>query len=211
MAKYFPFYANIENRPVLIVGCGEKAIRKAEKLLPFAPQLCIWADSFPDEIKGEASIRLFNASETDFSDLLSSVAPIAVIITERGDPRTPRLVEYCRSAGVPVNVEDSAKQSDFIFPSIINRGDLTVSVSTSGAVPAVAVKLRREIESALPDCIDQIINWMKALRAQIRSRGELDSAESALFFKLIADEAFEKERVLTDAEVDAFLCRVKMK
>jgi uroporphyrin-III C-methyltransferase/precorrin-2 dehydrogenase/sirohydrochlorin ferrochelatase len=69
---------------------------------------------------------------------------------------------------VPVNVVDRPKLSSFIMPAIVDRGPITVAISTAGTAPALARKLRAEIERALPATIGRLARFAEIFRDQVR-------------------------------------------
>jgi uroporphyrin-III C-methyltransferase/precorrin-2 dehydrogenase/sirohydrochlorin ferrochelatase len=79
-----------------------------------------------------------------------------------------------RALGIPVNVMDDLAHSTFIFPAIVDRGDVVVAVGTGGASPVVARRVRERIEAALPARIGDLAAFIGSWRKQIHARiGEL--------------------------------------
>jgi precorrin-2 dehydrogenase/sirohydrochlorin ferrochelatase len=81
---------------------------------------------------------------------------------------------------------DSVDYCDFIFPSYIKNGDLTIAVSTSGASPAVAKHLRRFLEHIIPSSISKFLQEMKSLRSTMpkgKERMEFLDEKAKEYFK----------------------------
>ncbi len=75
-----------------------------------------------------------------------------------------------RAAGIPVNVMDELAHSTFIFPAIVDRGDVVVAIGTGGASPVVARRVRERIEAALPARIGDLAAFIGRWRTAIRER-----------------------------------------
>lgn len=157
---YFPLCVDLTGKTVFLVGDGPQIRDKAEKLKPFSPHLIYLTD-----LRRE--------------DLCAHPALVVVGDMEYGDAE--RLSLLCREGNVPVNVVDVPRLCTFFFPSLIARGDLTVSVSTNGKSPAAAAYLRRQIESAVPDRTEEILQWLGENRTALREEGILKAAVAMAF------------------------------
>src|SRR6202040_2515498 len=95
---------------------------------------------------------------------------IAILCAGAGDIG-PAMAARAKAVGLPVNVMDDLKHSTFIFPAIVDRGDVVVAVGTGGASPVVARRVRERIEATLParigDLATFIGRWRKSLHARI--------------------------------------------
>jgi precorrin-2 dehydrogenase/sirohydrochlorin ferrochelatase len=78
-----------------------------------------------------------------------------------------QIFEETRSSRVLVNSVDDTRYCDFIFPSYVKQGDLTVAFSTSGASPAFAKHIRRWFQESLPEGVDGFLEEMKRLRKEL--------------------------------------------
>ncbi len=92
---------------------------------------------------------------------------IVIVALRRCAAAGPRLAA-AQARGVPVNVVDTPALSSFIMPAIVDRGPITIAISTGGAAPALARKLRAEIERALPAAIGRLARFAEIFRAQVR-------------------------------------------
>lgn len=154
--KCFPFMIDIEGRRCLLVGGGEVARRKAEKLLPFGVRLEVCAHT------ACAALAPFHKYREYLPSLLNGAA-FVVAATDDG-ALNARVAEDCRARGILVNCADDRENCDFFFPALIARGNVTVGISTGGASPALAAALRARIEALLPRDLDEIAGRAAALR-----------------------------------------------
>jgi len=91
---------------------------------------------------------------------------IVIVATDTVDLHRA-IYEESRGTRVLVNSVDDTAYCDFIFPSYLKRGDLTISFSTSGASPAFAKQIRRYCEQVIPENVDTFLQKMKRLRSKL--------------------------------------------
>ena len=164
---YLPVFLRVQSQPVLVVGGGVVALRKAESLLQagarvtvVAPQLCA---SLAARVARGGLTHLATAFRPEH--LAGAVAAVAAT----DDPAVNSAVsQAARARAVPVNVVDDAALSSFIFPAIIDRSPILVAVSSSGAAPVLARRVRAQIEALLPARLGTLASFMGAQRARVR-------------------------------------------
>ena len=165
---YFPMCVDLQGKRILLVGQGTQIDEKAERLRPFGGDLC-YVDALRE------------------ADLTEAVAMVVI-----GDTPEPLAEEYsrlCQAHRIPVNVVDIPRLCTFCFSSIIQRGDLTISVSTGGAVPAVGVYLKRRIEEQLPTDVETILQELQDLRQTLYRQYPKETVRAML--REAVEKAFE--------------------
>lgn len=164
----FPFFEDIENKNFLVIGGGRVARGKIERLRQFTDHIKV--------IAAESDIGGYIRKEFEESDLESADYVIGASDDRRLNKRISLL---CQERGIPVNIVDDPELCTFIFPGLIKKGDLTIGISTCGKSPALSRYLRKEIESALPDNIEEIIEQMNDLRDTLKNEvpNQKDRAE----------------------------------
>ena len=146
----FPAFLDVRGEPVVIVGGGEVAARKARSLercgaavTLVAPELC---GALAQQVARGAMVH--RAKPFEEGDLAG--ARLAVAATN--DARVNgQVAAAARAAGIAVNVADDMEHSTLVMASVVERGPLQVAISTSGASPALARRLRARIEEAIPE------------------------------------------------------------
>jgi siroheme synthase-like protein len=205
MANYFPFYLNVEKRPILIFGGGGKAYEKIEKLLPYGPSLTVAAEKVTPTIKrlGDSKkISLVRSNGTDAQALISRLSPMLVIIADVDEDKIESVFKVCRKNKVEVCTADRKEYSTFLFPSVIQRKNFSVAVSTFGASPAAAKWIRDQIERALPAAVDNMMEHFSTLRRRLAERGaDLRSGPFATMYREFLDTALSENRMLTASEM----------
>ena len=141
----FPAYLDLTGKTALVVGEGHEADSKAEKMAPFCREVkrCPYPPRYED-------------------------LPALVILAEKDHPENEAWADHFRGKGVLVNVADRPELCDFIFPSLIVRGDVSVGIATGGKAPALSALLRRRIEQALPEDLEAITALAAELTIQPR-------------------------------------------
>lgn len=218
---YFPFFMDMERLQGLIIGGGNIAAEKLEKLLPAGASLKVVAPEIKQEILVVAGVAEIKGTaeqqnadrEPEGSECTEPEKPGRVEVIRR-EYRTEDLdeVDYviaatgireindkvCREAKqrrIPVNVVDDPENCDFIFPSVVRRGRMVVGVSTGGAGPRVAVRLRKQIEEMLPGDIEEILDILA--RERIRAKKEIpDPVQRKKYLMDLADRLLSGDKIL---------------
>ena len=141
----FPAFLDLSEKIVLVVGEGREADSKAEKMAPFCEKVA----RCPYPPRYEA-------------------LPALVILAQKDHPDNEFWAAHFRDKGVTVNVADRPELCDFIFPSLIVRGDVSLGIATNGRAPALSALLRRRVEDALPEDLEAIIEAAARLTADLR-------------------------------------------
>lgn len=179
---YFPFCIDLAGRTVLIAGGGKVALRKAEKLRPFGAKLKVVApetDSGFDKLSG---ITLIHRRFED-SDLEGAFAVIAATDNRELNSRIYRL---CKEQNkLLVNTVDDPENCGFIFPALVNKDGVTVSINTGGNAPAYAKHLRKQIEALLDEKEMQLFEALASARPEIHRLFKTDSRRAQAAAELI--------------------------
>jgi siroheme synthase-like protein len=158
---YFPFFVDIAGKEGLIVGGGVVALRKIQKLLPFAPLLTVAAPEILPEIAEIKSLTLLHAP---FSEEMLTGKFFVIAATDDVD-LNHRISALCRQRGILVNVVDDQAACGFLFPALVQDGPLTVGISTGGASPSAAIYLKEHLSAALPEHFGEILEFLEAQRS----------------------------------------------
>lgn len=165
--KAFPAYIDLSDRPVLIIGGGPAALAKARLMLAAGAALSLIAPQIAPETKAELKdrARLFER-EPVVADIEAALL-LFIADTEAAEAR--RWAEVARPAGVLLNVVDQPELCDFTTPSIIDRGRVTIAISTGGAAPVLGRKLRADIEALLPPRLGALADFADRYRDTVKA------------------------------------------
>jgi uroporphyrin-III C-methyltransferase/precorrin-2 dehydrogenase/sirohydrochlorin ferrochelatase len=169
--RFLPVFLDLQSGVVLLVGSGDPARAKLRLLISAGARVRWYASDGNHDVSGistQDAARIERASGDPLTADLSGV--IAVFCAGAGEIG-PVMSARARALGLPVNVMDDLAHSTFIFPAIVDRGDLVVAVGTGGASPVVARRVRERIEAMLPARIGELArfigHWRKAIHARI--------------------------------------------
>lgn len=134
---------NLKGKKVTVVGGGEVAFRKVSSFIEEGCKVYVIAPDFIDRFKTlQHKIYIINKAYEEGDGLGSFI-----MVAATDDDKVNRQIgEFCKRENILCNVVDDKSLSSFIVPSTLKRGDLTISVSTGGASPVLAAKIRRELE-----------------------------------------------------------------
>lgn len=203
---YFPFFIDIKNQKGLIVGGGKVAVHKVEKLLPFEPELTVVAPEIDERLLENSSVLCL---QRDFQEEDIDSAAFVIAASNQESVNT-YISKLCQQKGILVNVVDDKEKCGFLFPALIKEGSLTVGISTQGASPQVAANIRSEIAAAVPNQIEEILEYLEQLRTLAKK--EIKNNElRAGFLKETADLCMKQNRALTKEETLELLKQYQQK
>ena len=145
MGRYYPVMLDLARVDCLVVGGGRVAERKVESLLEVGAKVTIIAPRVTDELAKLAQAGHVQHVRRPYS--AGDVGPFRLVIAATDDARlNAEVAGEARRAGLLVNVVDCAPESNFIVPAVLRRGELVIAVSTAGASPAQARRIRERFE-----------------------------------------------------------------
>jgi siroheme synthase-like protein len=161
-----PIFVKLSGRPCLLVGAGEVALQKVPSLLAAEARLRVVAPHVKPEIAALASQERIEVIEREFSN--SDLNDVFLVIAATDDPAVNAAVyRGAVERNILCNSVDDPPHCDFYFGSIVSRGDLQIAISTAGESPAVAQRLRREIDEQLPDDLGPWLRNLGELRRKV--------------------------------------------
>lgn len=187
MAKYYPVNLVLENKKCVVIGAGIIAERKIKRLLECGARVLVVSPETTAGIKrlsATGKIILKNR-KARINDLNKAY----LVIAASSDREFNAAVSaYCHQQGILVNIVDSPRECNFILPSLVRRGALTISISTNGISPALSKKIRQDLESKFGSEYTKLLNLLKKIRPQA-----LKGIKSPKLRKLFFQEIFQPE------------------
>lgn len=193
----YPVHLIVRDRPCLVVGGGNVAVRKIDGLLAAGAHVTVIAPRIHPviaELPVDLVRRPYRAGE---------VAGHRLVIACTSDPAVNLQVhDDGEAAGVWVNSADDPDNCSWILPSVVRRGDLTITASTNGRSPAMASWLRHRFEAEIDERYTDLLDLLAEVRAETRAHfgtSEVAGWGTALdagVFELVASGQFDGARDL---------------
>jgi uroporphyrin-III C-methyltransferase/precorrin-2 dehydrogenase/sirohydrochlorin ferrochelatase len=183
--RYLPVFLDLQTGPVVLVGAGELALAKLRVLTAAGARIRWYATSARDAhgLEPAQLARIDFAKGDPLAADLSGV--VAIFCAGAGDVGVAMALR-AKSLGLPVNVMDDIEHSTFIFPAIVDRGDVVVAIGTGGTSPVVARRLREKIEAVLPARIGDLAKFIGRFRKSIHVRIP-ETSERRRFWECVID------------------------
>lgn len=176
---YYPINLNLQNLTCLVIGGGKVAARKIKTLLKYkakvkviSPKILSELEKLNKEKKIKIILRKFKSLDLKNAFL--------VIGATNSSALNEKIYLLAKKKNILVNIVDNPKYCNFIVPSILKRGALNIGISTSGLSPALAKKLRMELEKILPKSLNQTLEKISRIRKKIK---KLPKKEKEKFWK----------------------------
>ncbi|MCO7189793.1 siroheme synthase CysG [Pseudoalteromonas sp. XMcav2-N-2] len=167
--QYLPIFTKLDNKPVLVVGGGEVALRKIRALLKARADVTVLAPEFCDELKQLAVEGELHLKTAYFSaDAVDSMA--LVIAATDNDDVNAQVRDAADARNIFVNVVDDQPKCSFIFPSIVDRNPITIAISSAGTAPVLARRLREKLETLIPQHIGPLAELVGGFRDKVKGR-----------------------------------------
>nr|HEV8010471.1 siroheme synthase CysG [Bradyrhizobium sp.] len=168
--RFLPVFLDLQTGPVLLVGAGDLARTKLRLLAAAGARIRWFATDGRHDVAG---LEPADAARIEFAEgdpLAADLAGVIAIVCAGAGDIGIAMSLRAKAVGLPVNVMDDLTHSTFIFPAIVDRGDVVVAVGTGGASPVVARRVRERIEAMLPARIGDLATFIGRWRKQIHGR-----------------------------------------
>ena len=176
MPAYYPVYLNLQGRRCVIIGGGGVAEGKIARLLESGAEIRVISPDATPGIQRMADAGAIRWEPRPYRPGDLTGAFIAIAATNLREVNR-RIFDEAEARGVMLNAVDDPPNCSFIAPSIVQRGPVTVAISTGGASPALARKLRESLQESGDLAWADLANVMAAARARLRQKGLLTAID----------------------------------
>ena len=183
----FPIFLKLTGRPCIVIGAGALAESKIESLRAANARVTVVAPKASARIAAmaEAGEVVWYRRPYTAGDLAGNF----LVVAATDVPEVNRAVfAEAEAAGILINAVDDPPFCDFYFPSVVRRGDLQIAISTAGASPALAQRLRKEINAILPLDTGDWLAELGNLRREVLQLEPLNNARKELLHQLASRE-----------------------
>jgi precorrin-2 dehydrogenase/sirohydrochlorin ferrochelatase len=207
MPKFYPVMMDLNDRHCVTVGGGEVAARKVEMLINCGANVTVVAPELGKSLQELVAAQKVKQIKALYKK--DHINGACLVIASTDDTTVNRAVyDDATAAGIPVNVVDVPELCSFIVPAVVERGDLILAVSTSGKSPAMAKRIRKELQKQFGDEYATMLALMgEARRLLMEREPDLDKrmkilsdiANSDLMDRIKAGEQVQAEELLVGA------------
>lgn len=178
-----PVFLRLERRPVLVVGAGTVALAKIEGLRATGAAITVAAPRAAPQIRTFAKQGMLTWRERVFTP--ADLDGVFLVIAATNNSAVNHAVyEESLRRDILCNAVDDPPNCDFYFGSVVARGNLQIAISTAGESPALAQRLRREIDEQLPGDLAPWISELGAVRREIRRTMPVGADRNLLLHEL---------------------------
>jgi len=183
----FPIFLKLAGRPCIVIGAGHLAESKIESLQSANARVTVIAPAATERIAAMAASGELTWNQREYAP--GDLAGHFLVVAATNVPAVNRAVfAEAESAGILVNAVDDPPFCDFYFPSVVRRGDLQIAISTAGHSPALAQRLRKEINALLPLDTGDWLAELGNLRREVLQLEPLNDERKQLLHQLASRE-----------------------
>jgi precorrin-2 dehydrogenase / sirohydrochlorin ferrochelatase len=176
--KYYPVFLDIRGKICAIVGGGEVAARKAERLLDCGAKVIVISPKLSPALTSLKEKGIIHHIAAEYTGNLIDGTTLVIGATD--DEKTNASISLdARNKCIPVNIVDDPQKCDFILPSLVQRGDLAIAIGTGGKSPALARYLREGLEAQYGKEYEILLNILGDLRIKIMGKAGIDKKWAA--------------------------------
>ncbi len=188
--KYYPVNLELRERRCVVVGGGRVAERKTLTLLEAGADVTVVSPALTPKLAALASSGKIQQVPTVFQE--SHLSGALLVIAATNDPTVNRTVaQLCHKKNILVNVAAPPEESSFIVPSVVERGDLVIAVSTSGASPALARSLRLELERQYGPEYELLLTRLAIVRKRLQEEGGSETGRRQVLEAIIGSDVLK--------------------
>lgn len=185
--RYYPVQLDVRGRRCLVVGGGAVGTRKVEGLLTCGARVTVVSPQVTEDLRrlvARGAITLWEReyAATDLTGMFLVIGATDVEDLNR------RLSDDARQLKILCNIADRPEQCHFTLPAVVRRGDLVITVSTSGKSPALAKKLRHELEGQFGEEYAVLLDLMGTIRKRLLAQQHAPEAHKPIFEKIIRSD-----------------------
>ncbi len=198
----YPIFLDLTESPVLVVGGGKVAARKVKALRDSSASITVVAPQFCQEFESLSACSSLTLLERGYQS--ADVQDKRLVISAADDEKVNKQVcDDCQKHNIMCNVVDQPKLCDFHVPARLKRGLLQIAISTGGASPAMAKRIRLQLENAFGPEYGTLMSGMLELREHLQSSGPAGQAERQRILEAFLDSE-APDLILENGNISAF-------
>lgn len=165
---YLPIFTKLENRPCLVIGGGDVALRKVHLLLKAGADVTVCAPQLDASLLQKAEVNEIKIIQHCFTAELLKDKWLVIAATNQRSVNQ-QIADAANELQLLVNVVDDPELSSFIMPSIVDRSPIVVAISSGGKAPVLARLLRERLEALLPMHLGRLAELSGEFRHRVKA------------------------------------------
>lgn len=202
--RYYPIFLDIKGKSCIVIGGGKVAKRKVLSLLDAGAKVLVISPQITPALKELVSKKKISCSPKAYAS--GDLKGFFLAYSATDNPEVNKKVfQEAKKEGILLNVVDVPELCNFIVPSVVERGDLLIAISTSGKSPAMAKKIRRQLEKEFGKEYAVFLDIMGKVRDKVLKRGWESDKNKRIFEKLVNSNMLEWIRHGKKKEINRFI------
>lgn len=202
--NYYPVFLRVAGRPCLVIGGGSVAEQKADSLLKAGARVTVISPQLTPRLRVLAAANEIAHHKRGYA--AGDVAGFFLVHAATDDDTLhAQIAAEADAAGVLLNVVDQPPLCHFIMPAIMQRGELMIATSTGGASPAMARRIRRELEAIFGPEYALALRLLRGVRERLLASACSGTERQRIFNALVDSPLLDYLRRGQDHAVDALL------
>ena len=205
--RYYPVLLDVQNRKCLVVGGGSVGTRKVMTLVDCGARVTVVSPEVTTQMLQLADNRAIKLKKRPYRSL--DLEGMFLVIGATNDEGLNRQINKdAHRLNKLYNIADLPEACNFILPSLVNRGDLIIAISTSGKSPALSKKLRKDLENKFGEEYAGFLQLMGAIRQKLLSKNNDSNARKYIFEQLIARGLIGMVKNRKEEEINSLLFEI---
>ena len=205
--RYYPIFLDIKVKSCVVIGGGNVAERKVLSLLDAGAKVLVISPKLTPALKKLANKKKIGYCPKAYEK--GNLKGFFLAYSATNDQKVNRDVfNEAKRQGVLLNVVDVPELCNFIVPSVVERGDLLIAISTSGKSPAMAKKIRQQLEKGFGKEYAVFLDIMGKIRDKVLTRSKESDKNKRLFERLVNSPLIEWIKEGKKKEINRFLKQV---
>ncbi|MDY7034080.1 MAG: bifunctional precorrin-2 dehydrogenase/sirohydrochlorin ferrochelatase [Thermodesulfobacteriota bacterium] len=202
--RYYPIYLDINGKRCIVLGGGRIAERKVKSLLKCGADVTVISPDLAPPLNTLLSKGRIRHIQRDYQegDLEGAFLVIGATNDSLAHEKASQEAQKC---GILINIVDTPDRCNFIVPSVVERDDLVIAISTNGKSPALARRIREELESVYGREYGVFLALLGAVREKLLKTSNDSERNKRLFYEIIDSEMIHSIKEKKHQEINEIL------
>ncbi|MHB8841421.1 MAG: precorrin-2 dehydrogenase/sirohydrochlorin ferrochelatase family protein [Candidatus Aquicultor sp.] len=198
---FYPLYIDLESKKCVVIGGGDVAERKVMSLIECGADVTVVSPQFTPGLARLAEEGRITATGRGYEPGDVDGATLAIVATDNNELNR-QVHQEATKKNIPVNVVDVPELCSFIVPSTVRRGDLVISISTSGSCPALAKHIRKQLQDVFGSEYARYCEVLKDFRAEVNGKYDEPEERKQALNRLLKSDVLDLIKQGNDGEVE---------